>query len=746
MHLLRPIPHRRLVLLAAAALFSAACDNTTEPTTPSAINATTGTAMTGRAGSTGTVTVSVTASNGKTLSNQPVTFTVGTGGGSVQPPSTQTDANGSATAVWTFGNTLGAQTLNVTSGGITQTITATVTAGLPATVAVTAGAGQSAPVGTAVATAPAVTVRDAAGNPVANVPVAFTTSPAGVVVPAQVNTDANGVARVTGWTLGTQAGTYTLQAFVLDQNIKTGNPVTITATATAGAANRVQAGPTVATTGTAGGALTGNALPAVVVLDAFNNPVANVPVTFTVASGGGTITGGTATTNAQGIATVGGFTLGQTAGANTITATTQGGGSVTLTIAGTAGTAAQTQIVSGNNLSAPAGQPLTSGPSVRVVDRFGNPVAGVPVQFLITSTTGGSLLGGTQTTNAQGIATVGGWTLSTTPGANTVVARVAGAADVTFTATGLAGAPAQLTLVSGDQQNVIAFRTAAQPLVVQVLDAAGFPVQGANVTFTAAAGAGTLTPATATTDAQGRASATYAAGGTLGQTTVTATVGNLTPVSFTITTTQNAATTATAVTPLNPTATAGGPLPTNPAVVVRDASGNPVPGVTVFWDTFGSTSGAVQNRVSVTGANGVASPGVWTLSPTPGPNTLAATVSAPGIPAIVFTATGLDIPAGTVVTLVAGSTPATAPAGSAVPVAVQVVGPNNQVLSGVTVQFQVTGGGGSINGQLTFTTQTDATGIARVPAWVLGPTGQTINTIAALVVNGPSTFISVTTQ
>ena len=52
-------------------------------------------------------------------------------------------------------------------------------------------------------------------------------------------------------------------------------------------------------------------LPAVVVRDAGGTPVPGMPVTFAVASGGGSLTGAAATTGADGIATVGGWTLGQ---------------------------------------------------------------------------------------------------------------------------------------------------------------------------------------------------------------------------------------------------------------------------------------------------------------------------------------------------------------------------------------------------------------------------------------------------
>ena len=70
-------------------------------------------------------------------------------------------------------------------------------------------------------------------------------------------------------------------------------------------------------------AAVGNAVavrPAVKVTDKNNAVVAGATVTFAVASGGGSITGGTAVTGADGVATVGSWTLGNTAGSNTLTA------------------------------------------------------------------------------------------------------------------------------------------------------------------------------------------------------------------------------------------------------------------------------------------------------------------------------------------------------------------------------------------------------------------------------------------
>ena len=58
------------------------------------------------------------------------------------------------------------------------------------------------------------------------------------------------------------------------------------------------------------------------------NLLTGVTVTFTVTSGGGTVTGATQTTDASGIATVGQWVLGPNLGINTLTATAAGSGFV----------------------------------------------------------------------------------------------------------------------------------------------------------------------------------------------------------------------------------------------------------------------------------------------------------------------------------------------------------------------------------------------------------------------------------
>ena len=79
----------------------------------------------------------------------------------------------------------------------------------------------------------------------------------------------------------------------------------------------------IANSATSQGGATGTAVadpPSVIVRDQHGAALVGASVTFTVTGGGGSVTGGTVVSNASGIATVGGWVLGSTAGTNTLDA------------------------------------------------------------------------------------------------------------------------------------------------------------------------------------------------------------------------------------------------------------------------------------------------------------------------------------------------------------------------------------------------------------------------------------------
>ena len=161
---------------------------------------------------------------------------------------------------------------------------------------------------------------------------------------------------------------------------------------------------------------------------------------------------------------------------------------------------------------------------ISVLDQDGSAFAGAAVSFSVTAG-GGTLSAATATTDANGQATTT-LTLGSTPGSNSVTAMVAGLGSATFTATGYT-TPHSLTIVSGDGQQGPAGAQLDAPFVVSVSDENGAALAGAAVSFSVAAGGGTLTAATATTNANGRAATTLRLGSTPGDNTVEATVAGL---------------------------------------------------------------------------------------------------------------------------------------------------------------------------------------------------------------------------
>src|SRR5207302_3627296 len=148
---------------------------------------------------------------------------------------------------------------------------------------------------------------------------------------------------------------------------------------------------------------------------AFANPVAGVSVTFAAGTGGGSITGASQTTNASGVAAVTSWTLGTTAGPNTLTATsgTLQGSPVTFRANATAGAATEIAVHAGDGQSARVATAVAVPPAVIVTDQHGNPVAGVAVTFAPGTGGGGVNPTSPITTGADGIAAVTSWTLGT---------------------------------------------------------------------------------------------------------------------------------------------------------------------------------------------------------------------------------------------------------------------------------------------------------------------------------------------
>jgi plastocyanin len=186
---------------------------------------------------------------------------------------------------------------------------------------------------------------------------------------------------------------------------------------------------------------------------------------------------------------------------------------------------------------------------------------------------------------------------------------------------GNVGPPANVAIASGDNQRVMIQIAFFDALVVLVTDADGDAVSGATVDWAITQGGGSLSAASSTTNANGRASVTLTAGMDEETIQVTASVDGVAsaPVFSEV-----------AVEPSSIAATDGDnqmaridqPLANPLEVTVRASDNGPVPGATVDWQVT-ANDGTLSTASSTTDANGEATT-MLTLGSTLGGNTVQA--------------------------------------------------------------------------------------------------------------------------
>ena len=228
-----------------------------------------------------------------------------------------TDADGGARAAWWLGPEKGSQSLDAYVPELeTDTVSFQAAAsGGPAASAPAAGNGQSGTVGQPLSQPITVRVTDSDGQPVGGTRV-YWAAGAGTVEQTSTLTNADGQAS-TAWTLGTAAGEQTASGTVGSLQ-----PVLFSASASAG-----QPSALVKLSGDAQLANVSTTLPQPLVAqvtDAFGNPIAGVPVSWSTAStGAGTLTVEAPTTDAQGKARAA-WTLGEVTGEHYARVSSQG--------------------------------------------------------------------------------------------------------------------------------------------------------------------------------------------------------------------------------------------------------------------------------------------------------------------------------------------------------------------------------------------------------------------------------------
>lgn len=250
------------------------------------------------------------------------------------------------------------------------------------------------------------TVKDPSNHPVAGITVNFT-MPQDVAANFTLEnngiaiTQANGEAHVT--LKGKKAGTHTVTATLGNNNTSDSQPVTFVADKTSAQVVLQMSKDEITGNGVDNATLTAT------VKDQFDNEVNNLPVTFSSASSGLTLTPGVSNTNESGIAqtTLAGVAFGE----QTVTASLANNGTSDQKTVHFIGDTAAAKII---ELTAVpdriiAGTPQNSSGSVitaTIVDNNGFPVKGVTVSFTSRTKSAEMTNGGQAVTNEQGKATV----------------------------------------------------------------------------------------------------------------------------------------------------------------------------------------------------------------------------------------------------------------------------------------------------------------------------------------------------
>lgn len=359
----------------------------------------------------------------------------------------------------------------------------------PAQLLVVSGDLQTGTVGQELAQPLVVKVVDDAGKPVRDQLVNFrVTRGGGSVFAGSAITNRDGIAQER-WTLGTVADTQQVEARAVDS--ETGAAIvfaTFRAVARAGTPSTIAAVGSAQVTGLAGMPLADSV--AVLVRDAYGNPVPGVQVAWSVGGGGGSVSPPTSTTSAQGIARAQWTLGGSLSGAQTLQAAAGVSLTTTFTANAGVGASATVTVVSGGGQTGPVAAELAQ-PLVVEVRQNGQPLAGAQVVWAPAPGMG-TATPATSLTDAQGRASTR-WALGNTVGTQTMAVQVPGASAVVFfTAQATPGAAATLEMVvpPADANPGYGGR---DTLYARVRDAQGNAVPGAAVSWTVLNGGGAVT-------------------------------------------------------------------------------------------------------------------------------------------------------------------------------------------------------------------------------------------------------------
>ncbi|HEY5489565.1 MAG TPA: hypothetical protein VIK25_00115 [Gemmatimonadaceae bacterium] len=679
------------------------------------------------------VKLRVTDINGSPVAGASVAFSLRSGGGTLSPLSATSAADGSVSTVWTLGTALGEnKVVAILSGAFvvdSATLTATGTNGPAAKLAIDAGDNQHAPIGTVLPAAVSTLVTDNYGNPVPGAAVTYAVTGGGSRIDlVRTTSDANGKISA-NWTLSTTAGLQTATA-----SLANGASISYRAVADAGLPVQIIQESGSGQTGTVGRALA--APVSVRVVDGYGNNVRGVSVSWTADDG--TISANSATTDTLG-RSQGRWVLGNRAGTQSASVSVTGLSPVNVVAIAQAAVPFQVTLETGDKQTQTVGQTLPLPLVAKIVDQFGNGIAGFPVTWNAASG-GGSLLATLATSDNTGRSTAI-WTLGSAAGSQLATLAVTGLPLTVYSATAVAAAGDSVVIEAGNNQAGRVGSALGTPLIIRVRDTSGNPVVGTSVVFAVASGGGSVAPSVAVTDANGRAQAIWTLGSFSGAQTATATVG---AKSVTFTATGSASggggggggspTQLVLVSGNGQTGNVSQSLTAPMIVRVIDASGVPVTGVNVTWTLpAGNSGGFASPSVSSTDGSGQASM-LWTLGSKVGLQQI--TASATGVPSLTLQATVQVGSSGAVIMDNGNGQVSSAGALLATYLRVLVVDQSGTAVVGARVTWAVVTGLGSLAKSWGLT---NAAGYDSV-AWTLGATSGAQTVSATVTGVTPVTF------
>jgi len=364
------------------------------------------------------VVVRATNRRGGPASGKKVTFRLTDGLGSVEPASATTDADGRARTSWTLGAYPGRQTLYASVENVDSALAILAESDPVAsnTRVVALAERVSGQAGSVVADSIAIRVADSTGRVLADVPVRWTAVDGGSVDGISPRTDSLGVASAR-WTLARKTGTQRLRAQVGGGSAGI-QPVTISATALAGAATAM-----VVVSGDGQRGTAGALLPRAIVVRVVDETGSGVvDAALSLAASGGTLSDTALVTDSTGTARTR-WTMGHSASDYTLAIHHEGIKKL-LKVAARAGPAAAANLAFDDMPGEKRSRDPAKGKKLfaLVTDVYGNPVPEAKVTFSVKS---GTVTPTRAVSDAKGRAAVT-WKLGSKVGEQTLTGVVKG--------------------------------------------------------------------------------------------------------------------------------------------------------------------------------------------------------------------------------------------------------------------------------------------------------------------------------